>query len=548
MRLPTLLAALIAPALAIAQPAPSLILHNGRVFTADPGAPWAEAVAISGERITAVGSNAAVLVMAGDGTRLIDVEGRLVIPGLNDAHVHAGAWPETVRLDFGPNPMPDPSLDQVTAAITAAVETAPAGSQIHGTIGSTILEDPDATRFALDAVSRGHAVFLWGWTGHGMIFNTAALQFTGIGLDAADPPGGRFARRDGVLTGRLDEYAGVAASRRLSAGEGHEASVAAYRRLAERAARFGITSVQLMSTELALPDALSALRDVATALRWDLYHWPMPEADVEEGWALPPTAETGIPRVSVAGVKWMLDGTPVERGALMRQPYSDRPNWRGVLNFPPADVRRILQASLDRGEQPAFHVSGDSAVALVLRTMAELAPAERWRPLRVRLEHGDGLAPDLIPLAADLGVVLVQNPLHLTLPDIINARVGDRASGYQLLRTPLEAGVAVALGSDAGGEGFNPFLNLMMAVVDPMHPDDGLSPEQAVLAYTRGAAYAQRAEDAKGTIRVGMLADLAVLSQNLFEVSPNQWPATESVFTVVGGEIVYEAAEVMNDE
>ena len=539
MRASILLLALLWTSTAFAQP--TIVVHNARVFTADARAPWAEAIAVTGDRITAVGTNADVLAMSGEGTRVIDAGGRLVVPGLNDAHVHEGAWPETVRLDFGPNPMSDPTMAEVTKAIAAAAAEASAGALLNGTIGPTALDDPAATRYALDAVSGGRPVILWGWTGHGAIFSTAALALAGIALDAADPPGGTYGRHDGLLTGRLDEYAGVAASRRLSESQGPEAAVAAYRGLAERAARYGITSLQLMSTGHALPDALVALRDARTALRWDIYHWPMPQRDVSEGFAEPPTVDTGIPRVTVAGVKWMLDGTPVERGALMRRPYEDRPGWYGFSNFPASDVRRMLEAALERDEQPAFHVSGDSSLAVVLRTMANLAPAERWRDLRVRLEHGDGLAPDLIPLAAELGVVLIQNPLHLTLPDIIGARLGARAAGYQLLRTPLEAGVPVALGADAGGPGFNPWLNMMLAVVHPMHPEEGLTPEQALAAYTTGSAYAARTEHEKGSLRPGMLADLAILSQNVFEVPPNEWPRTESVLTIVGGEVVYES-------
>jgi predicted amidohydrolase YtcJ len=478
--------------------------------------------------------------MAGEASRNIDAGGRLVIPGLNDAHVHVGPWPETVPLALGEGPMPDPSLADVLTAIASAAATAPADALLNASVGPTVLDDPNATRFALDAASGGRPVILWGWTGHGVLFNTAAFELAGVPLNAADPPGGMYSREGGTLTGRLDEYAAVAASRRLAQSQGHEAAVASYRRLAERAAGFGITSLQVMSTEATLPDILAGLRDAGTRVRWDIYHWPMPERDVAEGWVEEPVLDTGIPGVSVAGVKWMLDGTPVERGALMRQPYDDRPGWTGFHNFSETDVRRILEASLERGEQPAFHVSGDSSLALVLRTMADLAPAETWRSLRVRMEHGDGLAPDLIPLAVELGVVLVQNPLHLTLPHIMGARLGERAAGYQLLRTPLEAGVPLALGADAGGQGFNPYLNMMLAVVHPMHPDEGLSPEQALMAYTNGSAFARRAEIERGALRPGMLADLAVLSQNLFETPPDAWPATESVLTIVGGEVVFE--------
>ena len=148
-----------------------------------------------------------------------------------------------------------------------------------------------------------------------------------------------------------------------------------------------------------------------------------------------------------------------------------------------------------------------------------MAPAERWRALHIRVEHGDGTMPDLVPLMADLGVVLLQNPLHFGLPQYLLPRLGSRATNYQLLRTPLEAGVPIAFGVDAGGSAMNPFLNIMLAVMHPTNPAEALTLEQAVAAYTSGAAYAEGTEDEKGTIAPGMLADIAVLSQRRDRVS-----------------------------
>jgi predicted amidohydrolase YtcJ len=158
-----------------------------------------------------------------------------------------------------------------------------------------------------------------------------------------------------------------------------------------------------------------------------------------------------------------------------------------------------------------------------------------WREMRVRIEHGDGVVGDLIRRADDLGVVVVQNPTHFSLVELVAARYGADTSFFPL-RTLLEQGVPIALGSDGP---FNPYLNIMLASLDPARPTEALTREQAVEAYTHGSAYAAFVEGERGRLVPGQLADLAVLTQDIFTVPPDRLPATESVLTVIGGEIVY---------
>jgi predicted amidohydrolase YtcJ len=185
-----------------------------------------------------------------------------------------------------------------------------------------------------------------------------------------------------------------------------------------------------------------------------------------------------------------------------------------------------------------FHVVGDSAIALVLNALASTGSASIWRGTRVRLEHGDGLTPDQFDRARRLGVIVVQNPTHLDLGGLLAERYDPAfLANFQPLRSLVEAGIALALGGDGI---FNPFLNIMAAVTHAHRPAEALTREQAVVAYTRGSAFAEFAEHEKGTLEPGMLADLAVLSHDIFAVPLAVLPATTSVLTVIGGRVVWD--------
>lgn len=535
------------PAFAQTAPPPTYVLHDAVVFTADPDRPRAQALAISGDRVVAVGTDGEILALAGPDTEMLDLDGRLVVPGLNDAHVHVGPWPEMEPL--GLSGMAEPSWAAVLDSVRAAVLRVPAGTWLQGGIGGVVLDAPDADRFALDAVAPDHPVILSGWTGHGQILNTAALRALSLSLTEPDPPGGGYGRVAGTdtLDGRLWEYPQLDVVRRLSDPLPRADAIAAYRRMTDRLLRWGVTSIQHMENDRPLDETLAALAEANLPLRWGLFAWPIPRRSVDEP-RPNATRPTGLPnRVRVLGTKWMLDGTPVERGGALRQPYADRPDWHGRVNFTDDELHAILQSARDRDEQTALHIVGDATLEQVLDLMEELAPAHVWRAKRVRIEHGEGLAPDLLPRAAALGMVLVQNPLHFAIPDVMAARYGpERLPEVQLLRSAAEAGVPLAIGADAGGSGQNPWLNLMMATLHPVNPAEALTREQALVAYTRGSAYAEGQEREKGTLAPGMLADLAVLSQNVLEVPPDALPGTVSLLTMIGGEIVHRT-EALSD-
>jgi predicted amidohydrolase YtcJ len=261
--------------------------------------------------------------------------------------------------------------------------------------------------------------------------------------------------------------------------------------------------------------------------------------DTEEGRSLP---RNPTPLITVSGTKWMLDGTPVERTFEARDAGIHR---SGVpfetifsdfgLTFPRSEIEKMLQESLRNNDQLMVHVFGYNSAASMLNAMTALGGKEAWAGRRVRFEHGDGLFPDLIPRARQMGVVVVQNPSHL---DVVTIFPGLSLKRAQPLRTLLAAGIPVALGSDGP---MNPYLNIMFATTHPDRPSEAITREQAVIAYTATSAYAEFAEKDKGTLEPGKLADLAVLSQDIFSVPTEELPKTESVLTMVGGRVVYDS-------
>jgi predicted amidohydrolase YtcJ len=517
---------------------PDLVLIGGKVFTADPARPWAEAVAITGERITVVGPTAEIRALAGPATRVFELKGRVVVPGFNDAHAHVGPGSVPgVDLAFGSN---DPLFADVLRVLAAEAARAPAGTWLRGEISVRVLDDRSATRQKLDEITPNHPVLLRAWSGHGALLNTAALRSLSVADEEPDPPGGWFERTRDTrqLSGIAHEYARWRLAPRLSERVLPSDAAANVRRYVEGALRLGITSVQDIATLLPAPRLVELLREAGSPLRWRVVRFPreLPSADdPAEGKG---REEKG--GVVVWGRKWVLDGTPIERLAAMRSPYLDRPAWTGRLNFPPDEVRTAVERARRDREPLLLHIVGDASADLVLSAMEASGGPAIWRPLRPRFEHGDGLTPDLVARAAALGVTVVVTPSHHTMPEMILARYGpERMATYQPVRSLLAAGVPLALGSDGPP---SPFLNILFAVTHPTNPSEALTREQAVTAYTRGSAFAEFAETEKGTLAPGMLADLAVLSQDIFKVEEGRLPETASVLTVIGGRVVYDAA------
>ncbi|WP_202844403.1 amidohydrolase [Luteimonas saliphila] len=532
MRLALLLGCLL---LAPPMHAAEILLVNGRLWTGDERQPQASAIAVRDGRIVAVGDDAVVAATVSETAVRIDLGGRRVVPGINDAHVHLGTSPPSTQLDL---PFPESTSDQLVAALQA--QPADGEGWITGDIGGAIWTDPGWHQARLDALHPTRPVQLQMFTGHGLLLNSVAQRE--LGLDPAIAvPGGWYGKgADGAFDGRVYEYAHWRILAQLPPHPDAE-ELQSIQRYSQATLKWGTTTLQVMPWMP--PERFVGLWiDAGARSRLRLIRFPTPASHDE-----PVVTDTLVkhpadaPRITVSGTKWIIDGTPVDQAAPLRAPYPDT-GGNGRLNFDQAQIEALLREILARGDQVLLHVGGDVAAIAIMDAMEAIAPPAQWREHRLRFEHGDGLTPDLLARAASFGIVVVQNPSHFAVPEAHPFSALVRARGFSPLSGLLDAGLPLALGSDGPP---NPWLNLMFATTPSTRPDQALTREQALRAYTRGSAYAESTEHEKGKLVAGYLADFAVLSQDVLdpELPAQALPGTRSLLTVIDGEIAWRDPE-----
>jgi predicted amidohydrolase YtcJ len=548
--------AVLVAALSLAQAtaAPDLILHNARIYTVDTSRPTAEAIAIRGDRIARVGSNADVLSLRGSATRVIDVSGATVVPGLHDAHGHftgLGASMQSIDLRG------TTSYEQVVGLVRQRAATARSGEWIVGR-GWDQNDWPEKqwpTHDLLSAASPNNPVYLTRVDGHAGLANRRALDLAGVTQATADPAGGRLIRGAGnVPSGVLIDTAQSLVSSKIP-----PVSIAQLEEqilLADRETRrLGLTMVHDAGTDGRTIDAYKRLVD-AGRLKTRLYvmlRGPLPA--LQQVFDKGPIVNYGNHRLAVRAIKVVADGALGSRGAAMLEPYSDEPGTTGLLTTPPEDVYAQTLAASKAGFQTAIHAIGDRANRLVMdifeRVEREVPGA---RALRMRNEHAQILDRAEIPRFASLNVIASMQPTHAT-SDMpwVPARIGPERmeEGAYVWRTLMSSGATIASGSDFPVELPNPMLGFYAAVTrqDPAGtpasgwmPDERLSRDEALASFTRNAAFAAHAETLLGTLEVGKLADLVVLSKDIMAVAPPDIVTTSVRMTIVGGEVVYNSA------
>jgi predicted amidohydrolase YtcJ len=507
---------------------PDIVLRNGHIFTGDKANPWVEAISIRGEHIVLAGSDATVTATAGTQTKVTDLQGRMAMPGINDSHDHVGGAGFGVQLHFPPGhgphgPGPEPSVAELVEAVKATALTAPQGAWIDGTVGEAVIRHPKETRQALDEAAGDHPVIVSSWWGHGAILNSRGLAKLKLTDAVKDPEGGRFDRdATGHLTGLLEEEAANEVKRGLADEAGVEPSVKAFHNYAQRRLAQGVTTVQVMATNQRLSYLEKTFAQPDDPLRIRIMRFPMALEDARVGEKLGTGEEVLSPRVRVAGVKYVLDGTPIEELAYQTKDYADKPGWRGRPNYPVAFIDQQLTLALNGKDQLMMHIVGDAMTDEVMDEMEKLAPAETWRPLRVRFEHGDGFTtPERMERARKLGIVIAQ------------PRPGRPWKALEAANIPL------AYGSDGG---MDPWL-MFNVMTDPRNPQ-AIPTDDALSILTSGPAFAEFQETKKGQLSPGMLADVVVLSQDVTKHPAAPIASTHSVLTIIGGSVAFRSEEL----
>lgn len=524
----------------------NLILINGNIHTMDRRRPRAAAVAIRGDRIVAVGGDAEMRQLLAPGGRAVDLGGRTVAPGLIDAHLHFLSYGLSLAaIDL----IGVSSLAAAQERVAARAARTPAGHWLTGRGWDQVFWAGQRfpQRQDLDAVTVDHPVFLRRKCGHAGWANSTALALAGITAATPDPDGGAIARdpATGEPTGMLYERAMELVDRLLAVPSDEEAAdaVAAAMR---RAHALGITSVHNMEGAPALRGFQTLRRRGELKLR---VLQQIPEADMDAAVQLGIQSGYGDEWLRFGAVKMFADGALGARTALMVEPYEREPENRGIAVATAEHLKQQVAKAARAGLAVHIHAIGDQANRNVLDAIEATRQAGIGLHLRHRIEHAQVLHPADLPRFARLGVIASMQPIHCTQDMVLaDAHWGARSRLAYPWSSLLASGAILAFGSDAPVETPDVMQGIYAAVTrrradgfpapSGWYPEESVSVAEAVFAYTAGAAYAGGEETIKGSIASGMLADLAVLSADIFSVAPEAILETQAVATMVGGEFV----------
>ena len=579
-----------------AQQGIDLAIVNASVYTVDAQRPTAEAIAIAGDRIAAVGTSAEIRRLAGARTRIIDARGGFVTPGFNDAHVHIDG---TGALLVGVNLLDVHEPAAFRERIAAAAKRLPAGSWITrgdwgayeqwsaGSSGAQAGAGAQAagpftpSRELIDAVTSDHPVLVNRFDRSMFLANTKALEMAGITGSTPNPPGGEIAkdasgRPTGILTGTAADLV-----RKVQAPISFEGRLVQVRAVLQEAREGGITTMQDLTSpeQLMAYQALQKRGELTSRISIRPQLW-----EVEHARALGISRGFGDDWLRVVGYKAWVDGIMGSSGALFFQPYDHNPANRGYTRhimhpepvegaalrmtekdhytqWPAGNMERLIKEAVKTGIPPHVHAIGDEGVRILLDIYERVLTEEnlidkdhRWRMIHAQVVH-----PDDFPRFGKLRLIAEVNPYHVS-DDMrwMEERIGkERSKGAYAFRKLKDAGATLIFGSDSPGTNaaryfLSPIYGLYAAVTrqtltgepkEGWFPDQRLTIEESIEAYTKGPAWATFEEDLKGTLTPGKLADIAVFDTNLVEAGkkdPARLLKARVNYTIVGGKVVYE--------
>ena len=549
---------LLSPTTTKVQPA-DLVFKNGNIYTASDAQPKAEAVAVKADRIVFVGSNRGVQSYVGTNTRVIDLNGKTMLPGMTDAHHHlsgVGFREMTLNLEG------ITSLDDFLAKVKARVDQAKPGEWVTGRGWIETFWKPPVfpTRWDLDKVSPNNPIFLDRADGHGAVANSAAMKIAGVDKNTPNPFGGEVSKDKGTgePNGMLLDAAQDLVQRHIPGTTAAEA---------ERAIILGVKrDVELGWTQVQDPGG--SYEEVE--LMKKLYGEGKIKLRIYKGLSAPgrhaaklfhdgPIIGTYGNRLTVRTLKLYADGSLGSRSAALLQPYSDKPDTSGFLTIKEEDLQPLLAEALRKGIQIQTHAIGDRGNRFILdqyeKAMSAVPRAEwKIKAPRWRIEHSQIVNPADILRFAKLGVIPSMQPSH-AIGDLHFApsRLGiARLAGAYAWQSFIKSGSIVPGGSDAPVERGEPMIEFYAAVArkdmkgfsgEGWHPEEAVTREQALKMFTVWPAYAAFEETLRGSIEIAKLADFTILSADIMKIPEAEILKTHCVMTVIGGEIVYEVNE-----
>ncbi len=540
-----------------------LILRGGRIVTMDEKASVAEAVAVRGNRIAKVGSDEELQPWIGEHTRVIELDGKLAIPGFVEGHGHFVALGRSKRIvDLSPAR----SYDDVIRLVKQTAARTPAGQWIEGRGWHQAKWETEPeprvqgypTHEALSRATPEHPVLLTHASGHMCLANTQAMRLAGVDQRTRDPAGGEILR-DG-----LGRATGV--FRETAAGLIHAAKGGAQANRTPQQVRQQLDEAVRLATEECLAHGVTSFQDAGSSFgtidrfrqlaqsgRLRVRLWVMidePNAALADRLAEYRMIGLAKHHLTVRAIKRLMDGALGTHGAWLLEPYDDLPKSTGLNTTPPSVIRKTAQLAIRHGFQLCVHAIGDRANRETLDVFEEVFRANpRKRDLRWRIEHAQHLDPSDIPRFSQLGVIASMQAIHCTsdAPYVVK-RLGMRRAreGAYVWRSLIDTGAVVSNGTDAPVERVDPIQCFYAAVTrkprgeGPFFPEQRMTRQEALRCCTLGAAYAASEEHLKGSLAPGKLADIVVLSHDILTVAEDEILKTQVLCTIVGGNVMYQ--------
>jgi predicted amidohydrolase YtcJ len=556
------LVAFAAAAVAFAQPA-DLVLRNGKIVTMNASAPTAQAIAVRGDKVAALGTDRQAQQWIGPQTKVIDLHGMLAIPGFIEGHGHfTGVGEFRLGLDL----REARTWDGIVEQVARAAKQAKPGEWIVGRGWHQSKWDrapePNVEGFplheSLDKVSPDNPVLLTHASGHATFVNGKAMEAAGITRDTPNPQGGEILKdKAGNPTGLLRERASGLAGNAHSAWE-------AKRSAADRAAQLrrvidlaideslskGITTFEDAGSPFSTVEALKRMAE-SRELRMRIWMMlRMPNEQLAVNLDKYRTIGAGGNFLTVRAIKRQIDGALGSRGAWLLAPYDDKPDSAGLNTEDPADIRKTAELAIQHGYQLCVHAIGDRANREVLDIYEQTFRAHPdQKNLRWRIEHAQHISAADIPRFGKMGVIAAMQGVHCTsdAPYVLLRLGAKRAEeGAYVWQKLMKSGAIVGNGTDAPVEDVSPLASFYASVSRKLkdgsvfYSDQRMSREEALRSYTWNNAYAAFEENVKGSLEAGKLADITVLSRDIMTIPEDEIPATDIVYTIVGGKMAFE--------